>query len=232
MADELLRAEAHKVLTSAIRELSGLVNEAHRRQEYATLATLASVADGLSVLVRGLGQPQSPVQPTPSFAASPAEGTRPTPVDVNASNRGDATPAATLPATSKRAAARSRRGIPETGRYPVFQVDDDGQTLVKVGYSKSDRREYEHRSPREVLDRLTTLVTKLGAGGRRFTTEQILPPGEDQLADLPSYQVYLCLALLVRTGLLVRHGRQGYTVPEGADLKQAVDQAWSNLPKH
>ena len=232
MPDELLLSEAHKVLAAAIRDLSGLVNEAHRRQEFATLAALASVADGLSVLVRRVGQAQTPIRATARLTASPGEQASPTPVEADGGHDGNAAAATVRSAPSKRAAARSGRGTPETGRYPVFQVDDDGQTLVKVGYSKSDRREYEHRSPRDVLDRLTSLVTKLGAGGRRFTTEQILPPGEDQLADLPSYQVYLCLALLVRTGLLVRHGRQGYTVPEGADLKQAVDQAWSNLPKH
>ena len=231
MADELLRAEAHKVLTSAIRELSGLVNEAHRRQEYATLAALASVADGLSVLVRGLGQPQNPVQPTRVSLRPRRKG--PAQRRSTSMRAIGATPLRQLRGGNfETGSSTFRTRNPGDRPLPVFQVDDDGQTLVKVGYSKSDRREYEHRSPREVLDRLTSLVTKLGAGGRRFTTEQILPPGEDQLADLPSYQVYLCLALLVRTGLLVRHGRQGYTVPEGADLKQAVDQAWSNLPKH
>jgi hypothetical protein len=66
-----------------------------------------------------------------------------------------------------------------------------------------------------------------------------MPPAETGLADCPSYQVYMCLAFVVRTGLLTRHGRQGYTIPDTAEpagqggqagFVRAVAAAYAALP--
>jgi hypothetical protein len=111
--------------------------------------------------------------------------------------------------------------------YPRFKRDDD--TLVKIGWSKSDRATYEHRSPRSILDRLVRRIQDVGAAGDRFTTEQILPLLDDENNELPSYQAYLCLAWLVIVGLLERHGRQGYTVSAEGDFQQAVQDQWGRL---
>lgn len=117
-----------------------------------------------------------------------------------------------------------------TREYPIFKREG-ADTLVKVGYSKSDRRQYEHRSPRTVLERLSEQIDKVGAGGAVFTSEQILPPGEQALADLPTYQVYLCLAFLVQHGVVHKLGRQGYSIaPESAvDIRAAASNAFEKL---
>jgi len=47
--------------------------------------------------------------------------------------------------------------------------------------------------------------------------------------DAPGYQFYVCLAWLRSVGLVVQHGRQGYTVPEPSKLKASVGAAWSAL---
>src|SRR4051812_48613106 len=64
------------------------------------------------------------------------------------------TPEMKTPANAPSAAS----SIPPTGNgsgteksYPRFKRQDD--TLIKVGWSKSDRTTYEHRSPRSVLNR-------------------------------------------------------------------------------
>jgi hypothetical protein len=114
------------------------------------------------------------------------------------------------------------------GQYPRFKKEDD--TLVKIGWSKSDRATYEHRSPRDILDRLVTRIVEVGSSGERFTTEQILPLLDERNNELPSYQVYLCLAWLVMAGLLERHGRQGYTVAANTDLRDTVEAKWKELP--
>lgn len=113
--------------------------------------------------------------------------------------------------------------------YPQFYRD--GQQLVKIGYSKSERRTYEHRSPRAVLDRLRVLVMELGKSGAKFTTEQLTPPLELRMKDVPSYQVYLCLAFMIRRGLVVRHGRSGYTIVGGheQELPAGIEKAWGRL---
>jgi hypothetical protein len=113
-------------------------------------------------------------------------------------------------------------------QYPRFKREDD--TLVKIGWSKSDRATYEHRSPRMILERLMSRIVEVGAGGERFTTEQILPLMDESNNELPSYRAYLCLAWLCFAGVLVRHGRQGYTVAVEGEFGQAVQAEWDKLP--
>jgi hypothetical protein len=114
--------------------------------------------------------------------------------------------------------------------FPQFYREEN--QLVNIGYSKSERRSYEHRSPHEVVERLVKLLLVIGVEGKQFNTERILPPVEKALADVPSYQVYLCLAFLVIKGLVRKHGRSGYTIsPEhAADLSAAVNAQWNALP--
>ena len=102
---------------------------------------------------------------------------------------------------------------------------------MKVGYSKSERRTYEHRAPQDVLDRLAALLSEIGAAGRQFVTDSLLPPAETRLMDVPSYQVYLCLAFLIRGGFVRRQGRAGYTVVGGLadELCGAVASAWNTV---
>jgi hypothetical protein len=104
--------------------------------------------------------------------------------------------------------------------------------LIKIGYSKTDRRTYEHRSPKELLDRLVGVVANLGSNGRRFITEQLILPQDARLADVPSYQVYLCLAFLVLNGLVQKHGRSGYTIAaeHAKDLSLGLNAKWNELP--
>ncbi len=102
---------------------------------------------------------------------------------------------------------------------------------MKIGWSKSDRATYEHRSPRSILQNLVRRVAEIGGNGLRFTTEQLLPLLDENGSELPSYQCYLCLAWLVAEGLIERHGRQGYTLHGQGDLTQAVEAAWQGLPK-
>lgn len=83
-----------------------------------------------------------------------------------------------------------------------------------------------------MLDRLANLLLTIGADGKQFNTERMLPPVEKSLADLPSYQVYLCLAFLVLSGLVKKHGRSGYTIAaeHAGELAKAVAEKWNQLP--
>lgn len=113
-------------------------------------------------------------------------------------------------------------------QYPQFRRE--GDTLVKVGWSKSDKRVYEHRSPRDVLVRLIGRIAEVGAAGRRFVTAQLFPLIGRDGDELPGYQGYLCLAWLVGSGVVRKYGRQGYSVESPVQLKAAADEAWNRLP--
>lgn len=128
-------------------------------------------------------------------------------------------------AGERRASPVPRRTKPSD--YPRFRRE--GETLVKIGWSKSDGSTYEHRSPLAVLHRLVARVGEVGRGGRRFTSDELLPLPDGRGGEWPSYQVYLCLAWLVSAGLLVRHGRQGYTL-NTPTLAAAVEERWRELP--
>lgn len=103
---------------------------------------------------------------------------------------------------------------------------------MKIGYSKSDRRTYEHRNSKETLDRLVEVLADLGQGGKLFAIDALVAPAEPRLTGIPSYQIYLCMGFLVRQGIVRRHGRAGYKL-EGVqpeELASAMTVAWEALP--
>jgi hypothetical protein len=114
----------------------------------------------------------------------------------------------------------------ELGRYPKFVRE--GDNLVKIGWSKSQRAEYEHKSPKRLLAVLCESLTS--ANGKRIMMDKVLPLKDSANGSaFPDYQSYVCLAWLKSSGLVTQHGRQGYSLPKGIELKESVETLWSNL---
>jgi hypothetical protein len=114
--------------------------------------------------------------------------------------------------------------------YPRFRRDRD--ELVKIGWSKKERAEYRHKAPKAVVMSVSEVLQRRGAGGERFTFEELLPFRDRETnAELPSYQSYLTLAWLRKENLIVQHGRQGYSLPPNIDLMDALEERWKLLPK-
>jgi hypothetical protein len=124
--------------------------------------------------------------------------------------------------------ARSKRPPASAGEYPRFLRE--GDSLVKIGWSKSERAEYEHKCPRSVLPLLAAAIAKAGANGKRFGMDKVLPLNDTDNHEIPAYQVYLALAFLRSVGLLEQHGRQGYTLTTRADIGGVIDRQWGALP--
>jgi len=119
---------------------------------------------------------------------------------------------------------------PKKAEYPRFIRDNDN--LVKVGWSRSEKTEYEHRSPKKTIAIVATALAKAGANGRRFTVDQILPLLDpDDGNRVPDYRVYLCLAWLRSLRLVVQHGRQGYSLASKAPIDALFETHWESLPK-
>lgn len=119
------------------------------------------------------------------------------------------------------------RGRNKLGQYPRFVRD--GDSLVKIGWSKSERAEYEHKSPKRLLAVLCGSLT--GANGKRIAMDKVLPLKDPiNESTFPDYQSYVCLAWLKSAGLVIQHGRQGYSLPKGTDLEKSVETHWTNLP--
>lgn len=145
---------------------------------------------------------------------------------------GDGPKGARLPAAPAQATAAppaKPKGKGKAKDYPQFQRR--GANLVKIGWSKRERAEYEHKAPWAAAKPIAKALGKLGAQGRVFQVPELLPLTDpDQQIEVPDYQVYLMFAWLRTIKLIDQHGRQGYSIPKPASLDTDMDTAWKALP--
>lgn len=158
-----------------------------------------------------------------------------TPANNNPSH-GRARPAQSAPdPRSRRKKGASPRKVREKATvavpngYPRFYRDKD--RLVKIGWSKSQGKEYEHRAPKAAVVALIQAVASHAPDGGLFSMDRLLPltdPGTN--AALPSYQIYLALAWLRSEGVVKEHGRDGYAVSSGSHANDRLEILWEALP--
>lgn len=132
------------------------------------------------------------------------------------------------PVTTVGGPARRSRPKPE---YPWFYRD--GDALVKVGWSKSNKSEYEHRSPSPAIEATIEAVQGATTSSEQlFAMEEVLP--NVRLPDgtePPSYQPYLVMAWLRSCGLISTHGRSGYTVDNRDTFRDRAHEQFARLEK-
>lgn len=134
------------------------------------------------------------------------------------------------PARTSGAKERRRRGHAIRNDYPRFFRR--GQQLVRVAWSRQEKKEYQHKTSHKVVEALVGAMAKIGADGRVFSTEEFLPIEDADGNPVPSYQAYVCIALFKHTGLIDQHGRQGYSIPRLAEFKDTVESLWQKLPEY
>lgn len=196
--------KARTLLQRTEAELRKIVSDAATTGDYVSVLQIASWASVLSEIV-GKASPQK-VDVMTQLTGQPSAGT-----NVRASR-------------SVRPTSSRNKSI-----YPQFFRQ--GDRLVRVAWSKRDKKEYEHKAPLAVLTALGIIMTKKGANGRVFSTDELLPLIDDDGAEFPSYQVYVGIALLKQFGLLDQHGRRGYSIPRLKEFKGAIEAVWQNLPE-
>jgi hypothetical protein len=207
------------VLTEAETKLRELVGQAAAGSEYDVAAKIASAAKNVAAIASAFKWDGSVREPDaltkPGFQG--ADGTkRPLEAPERAGRRRG----------SKRAGRTGRAARKRA--YPRFYRD--GDYLVKVAWSKKERREYQHKAPRRVADLLAAEIEKRSRNGRLFTSEEIFPLQDPQSAgDVPSYQAYAALAWFRQLGLVRPHGRRGYTVKKDGRLPEPLTAAWQSL---
>lgn len=123
---------------------------------------------------------------------------------------------------------RQPTSIRRIKRYPIFFRH--GSELIKVGWSKKYRTEYNHRAPKEVINTLAKLVQEIGGKGKVFTGDRLLPMKNNNNGTWPDYQVYLSLAWLKELGLLEQRGRRGgYKIAPQKNIEATIDSGWLQL---
>ncbi len=229
--------QAAAIIRRAEEDLRPLLAQAAESGLYDDVLALTASARQLQRILGDLEGHAVPEMPAPADAAVTAPvgavnaGVRPAPANRLRAGSHAVTGKTRRPgrkAVRAAPAPRKSRGVPEG--YPRFFRE--GNVLVKLGWSRTEKAPYEHKAPRKLVDLLADAVGNAGRGGRRFTTEEVLhleDPKEG--SELPGYQVYLALAWLRIEGLVVQHGRQGYSLPPGIDLPRAVEEHWQRLPE-
>ncbi len=128
------------------------------------------------------------------------------------------------------AAKNKKKPLVTKDDYPQFYRQ--GDQLIRIAWSKKEKKEYQHKAPQVVLRSLAKAMAEVGKDGRVFATDTFLPISDADGAEIPAYQAYVGIALLKQTALIDQHGRQGYSIPRVAEFKEAVEAVWQKLPEH
>ena len=206
-----LLVNAHRILADTEQALRELIERALAAGEYSEVAQIARIADGVAHL-RG------------------SDGRNGALVTHKESDRGSTLASQRRAGVSSRPTSKSSTGRrPKATEFPRFERDQD--KLIKIGWSKRDRRVYEHRTPREVVVLVGTAISTQAELNEPFTMEQILPLTKDDGVEVPSYQAYLVLAWLRSVGLVRRKGREGYALADGPLSGTRLRRLWDSVPE-
>ncbi len=116
---------------------------------------------------------------------------------------------------------------PKRRDYPKFLVSKD--TLHKISWSKSEKKEYTHKIGKEAYGFTLAAIHALAQWGPSpFTVDQIVEKAEKKAGQpVPVYQVYVAVAFLRQHGVIRRVGREGYVAV--AENQAAGSRLWDEL---
>lgn len=214
--------KAAQILKEAERELRDLLGKAAGEGDYEGVLQVAACAKRIGELLSELTV-LSPEHGTGTVVAgalsASAAGAAAAPVST----------AAAEPAM-KGAGIKSVKRRPGRAAYPQFFRN--GDILVKIAWSKTHKGEYEHKAQFGVVRDLITAIRQAASKNGRFAMESLLPLRSSAGGqEVPSYQTYLCLAWLRAQGLVVQHGRQGYSINPKVDILAKAQEMFEMLPE-
>jgi hypothetical protein len=102
-------------------------------------------------------------------------------------------------------------------------------SLFRIGWSRKQKREYEHKVPRVSFDTIVNTMSALAREGKGpFMAEAVLEKISTTKEDMiPAYQVYVVLAALREWKLITQVGREGYNIPP--DVAEKAQNMWTEL---
>ena len=197
--------DARKVVRDTEATLREMIAQCLAEKRYSDVAQIASLAEGTARLVRDNPE-RMPTVASPVLSPEPELPVAPR-----------------IGRQAQPARKASKKG------YPLFFRD--GNRLVKIGWSKKTRSEYEHRASREVPALLVAAIrSKVGEGDLFAATDVIpLPVGADT-ESVPDYQAYLALKWLDMMGVVSKSGRDRYAFVPGVLDPNGLDELWQQLP--
>lgn len=198
---------AKLILSKAQAGIQALMEGDLAAKQYGDLAKLAYMADGLAKLSE-IDTDSSP--PTSSMTKRIVSDSK---FDV-----------AKLPLSAISGVSKKKSKVKSKKGYPRFEFRND--MIVKIGWSKKAKKEYEHNAPASAAIDLASHIKANTQAGRIWTVEDlgevVLSSGE---SELPSYQLYLLIAWMRAVGILSKQGRSGYAASSGAEILRDVKKA-------
>jgi len=194
-------SKAAELLRQTEQRFQELIGEASSAGRYPDVVRLASVAEEVGQLAERLSSGGDKEEPSSSSQKSPK------------------------PSGKKRKPRKKKRAK----EYPKFFRSDD--ELVKVGWSKKNKKEYRHTAPRRLALPLAQGIVQAGGAGGKVVTDDFFPLEDPKdHSEVPSYQTYIVLAWLVEAGIVEKHGRQGYTLSNQGSFENQIEERWAKLP--
>jgi len=178
------------------------MERALREQRYSEVAQIAQLAEGITKLLAGR-----------AVAGSVDGGTSPTSREVMQKQP--------LSSTSKKTRRTGERD------YPRFERE--GDRLIKVGWSKKNKAEYEHRASFGTVIAFAKHLATHASEGEVFAMENLLPVQDEEGQEIPDYQAYLTLAWLRHAGVVRKKGRDGYVLRSGSSIVERIHELWGDL---
>jgi len=130
--------------------------------------------------------------------------------------------AVTTQSTDKRSTGSHRKN-----RYPQYEIRNE--TLIRIGWSKKERKEYSHKVSRILFDRTVEAMDLLFRSPKTPIPADKIMDRVTQLGSepAPAYQVYLVIGCLRESKCIKQCGREGYTA--GPNLKHNANDLWTQI---
>lgn len=208
--------EARQVITEAEQKLRKLIEEGLEDHRYDEVAVIARLAEEITLLLKN----RSSITTKPHITGGSS-------IKQNAINRLQTTATPSRSSAKPKSSRNSKAGS-NSRKYPRFERDHD--RLIKIGWSKKTKKEYEHRAPKEIVIAFVQHIVSNVGVGELFEVEQILPIHDSTGTDVPAYQVYLSLAWLRDASVINKKGRDGYVLMTSDLNESAFSALWTALP--
>ncbi len=207
--------KARQVIADAEAALRDLISKALVEQRYSEVKEIAGLADKVARILQS-GDIQLSTSPPPS------------PSDTALRSMVQHVMDAPTPSYSDKPAKRVRRRIPQVKKgYPRFVRDDD--KLVKVGWSKKNKAEYEHRVPRETILTFVRHLDENVEESTKFDIDSLFPVSDGSGGEVPGYQIYVIIAWLREVDVIEKLGRDGYVIRDKSVLRGKLDEQWNAI---
>ena len=198
------RTRVAEALAEAERKLQVVIGETAMAGDYASSREVSGLAESIRCLA---GQ----LSPGDQAGQSSAVNAGPIATGVSKNVGQPKQPRKDAKRTRSRERATENR-LPRSD-YPRFELRRG--TLIRVGWSKKNKSEYEHKVPEAAFDQAVRLMSTMAeeSGDGPLAADRLIEAAASVGEGVASYQIYVILGFLTSAGIVQKEGREGYRVP-------------------